>query len=179
MYQTYCYLGHAVVSGGNDAAATYNEVRVWRGALTEEQLTRNAILGPDASFSSSGASTLMKTGEGKLTLRDVTAVNGSIIVAGGVLNLESSAAISPAATIGFMPDGNGNYGQLTCAQGPLDLSGLVFHVSGTPMERKCLVTCADGLIGKPAKAQLPKGYAIVVSPTAANMVFKGLTLHFN
>lgn len=31
----------------SDAAATYDEVRIWRGALSENQLTWNARLGPD------------------------------------------------------------------------------------------------------------------------------------
>jgi len=44
------YLGHTAFTGWKDAdaCATYDEVRVWRGALTDAQLVANAKLGPDA-----------------------------------------------------------------------------------------------------------------------------------
>ena len=41
------YLG-ASHSDGVDANASYDEVRVWKGVLSEEQLAANAIAGPDA-----------------------------------------------------------------------------------------------------------------------------------
>ena len=41
------YLG-ASQSSGLDANASYDEVRIWRGVLSEEQLAANAIAGPDA-----------------------------------------------------------------------------------------------------------------------------------
>jgi autotransporter-associated beta strand protein len=40
------YLGRSQF-GDSDAAATYNEVRIWNSALPELQLDENAILGPD------------------------------------------------------------------------------------------------------------------------------------
>ena len=43
----YCNLGHSFFTGDNDASATYNEVRIWNAALSESQLTANAIAGPD------------------------------------------------------------------------------------------------------------------------------------
>ncbi len=41
------YIGRSQFSGDNDSAATYDEVRVWRGTLTDEQLTANVLLGAD------------------------------------------------------------------------------------------------------------------------------------
>ena len=41
------YLGHSHHATSYDASASYNEVRVWNRALTEAELTANALLGPD------------------------------------------------------------------------------------------------------------------------------------
>ena len=45
--QTNFYLGHTVW-GNNDAAAAYNEFRIWDGVFTKSELAAHAILGPDA-----------------------------------------------------------------------------------------------------------------------------------
>ena len=42
-----CNLGHSFYEADNDASADYDEVRVWNAALSEAQLTANAIAGPD------------------------------------------------------------------------------------------------------------------------------------
>jgi len=41
------YLGRSEYSGDNDANASYDEVRIWKSALTAEQLRWSAQLGPD------------------------------------------------------------------------------------------------------------------------------------
>ncbi len=43
------WIGHGFEN--SDAAATYDEVRIWRGALTDDQLAMNAKLGPDKAVS--------------------------------------------------------------------------------------------------------------------------------
>ena len=43
------YIGHSQYTSDADANATYDEVRVWRGALSDAQLTANAIAGPDVA----------------------------------------------------------------------------------------------------------------------------------
>lgn len=45
--QANCWLGHSQYDD-NDASATYYEVRVWKAALSDAQLTQNAVLGADA-----------------------------------------------------------------------------------------------------------------------------------
>ena len=42
------YIGRSQYTQDSDACATYDEVRIWNGALTDEQLSANAALGPDA-----------------------------------------------------------------------------------------------------------------------------------
>ncbi len=44
------YLGHSQYDSDRDALAAYDEVRVWRGVLTDDQLTASAAAGPDAAI---------------------------------------------------------------------------------------------------------------------------------
>ena len=45
------YLGHSQYASDRDALAAYDEVRVWRGVLTDAQLEASAAAGPDAAIS--------------------------------------------------------------------------------------------------------------------------------
>ena len=44
------YLGHSQYASDEDALAAYDEVRVWRGVLTDAQLAASAAAGPDAAI---------------------------------------------------------------------------------------------------------------------------------
>ena len=44
------YLGHSQYNTDRDALAAYDEVRVWRGVLTDAQLEASAAAGPDAAI---------------------------------------------------------------------------------------------------------------------------------
>ena len=44
------YLGHSQYASDSDALAAYDEVRVWRGVLTDAQLEASAAAGPDAAI---------------------------------------------------------------------------------------------------------------------------------
>ena len=44
------YLGHSQYDSDSDALAAYDEVRVWRGVLTDAQLAVSAAAGPDATI---------------------------------------------------------------------------------------------------------------------------------
>ena len=44
------YLGHSQYAPDRDALAAYDEVRVWRGVLTDAQLEASAAAGPDAAI---------------------------------------------------------------------------------------------------------------------------------
>ncbi|MBQ2625595.1 MAG: endonuclease/exonuclease/phosphatase family protein [Kiritimatiellae bacterium] len=44
------YLGHSQYTADRDALAAYDEVRVWRGVLTDAQLEASAAAGPDAAI---------------------------------------------------------------------------------------------------------------------------------
>lgn len=57
-------LGYSFDSGNPDANASYNEVRIWKTALSAADLDRSAQLGPDADFTERAS--LVKTGAGTL-----------------------------------------------------------------------------------------------------------------
>ena len=44
------YLGHSQYTSDKDALAAYDEVRVWRGVLTDNQLAASAMAGPDSAI---------------------------------------------------------------------------------------------------------------------------------
>ena len=44
------YLGHSQYTSDKDALAAYDEVRLWRGVLTDSQLEASAAAGPDATI---------------------------------------------------------------------------------------------------------------------------------
>ena len=45
--QSNCWLGHSQWGDNCDACASYNEVRIWNRALTDDELTKSAKAGPD------------------------------------------------------------------------------------------------------------------------------------
>ena len=49
------YLGYSQHSNNEDALAAYDEVRVWRGVLTDAQLAASAAAGPDATITAVAA----------------------------------------------------------------------------------------------------------------------------
>ena len=67
--QNNCWLGHSLYND-YDAAATFDEVRVWKQALTEEELAASVRLGPDTTFGAPGA--IVKRGSGRLDLLAAT-----------------------------------------------------------------------------------------------------------
>ena len=79
--QNNCWLGHSLYND-YDAAATFDEVRVWKQALTEEELAASVRLGPDTTFGAPGA--IVKRGSGRLDL--LAATNAlDVVVENGVL----------------------------------------------------------------------------------------------
>ena len=85
--QNNCWLGHSTY-GDNDAAAAYDEVRVWHAALTEAELAASVRLGPDTDFAAAPGA-IVKKGSGRLELpsvvgaRDVTVQEGTLAAGTG------------------------------------------------------------------------------------------------
>ncbi len=53
-----CFIGHSQYTGDHDANATYDEFRVWKGILSDAQLTASVLAGPDA-LPDTGASVIV------------------------------------------------------------------------------------------------------------------------
>ena len=176
MWQEYCYLGHSIVSGSKDAAVTYNEVRVWRGALTEEELTHNAIMGPDVDFGTGDAPVFTKAGAGTLTLEGVEAAPSRVAVSGGVLNVASANVLPQNVQISIPFDGKGGHGLLSCSQGVLDVSGMSIEVSGIKESTSRIIMSKDGITGNFSDRSLPAGYSLVVSEYAVDVKYHALTI---
>lgn len=150
-------LGHSLNSNDKDAAATYDEVRVWNVALTEEQLKANAALGPDelpvltqigqGSTLPSGTALTVASGA-TLDLAGNVVTGSTVNVAGTVLNgtLVVEDAIYPGGegTVGTLVlDGrttlqgrlvvdaheDGTCDKIDCTSGSLNLSGLRLELS--------------------------------------------------
>ncbi len=176
MWQEQCYLGHSIVSGSDDAAATYDEVRVWRGALSEAELTHNAIMGPDVEFGGNGEPVFTKTGAGTLTLKGAGAAPRRVAVEGGVLELASADVLPENAAIGFVFDEAGGHGVLSCANGVLDISGMTLEVKGVKASVARIMTSEDGFTGNFAERNLPSGYSIVVTDKAVDIKYHAMVI---
>ena len=151
LIQKYAYLGYSISSSDLDANASYNEVRVWSAALTEEQLAKNARLGPDSvCYYPVGEGTASLPASARLDVRDGafldlcggtatataltgegTVQNGTLTLTGGVrpgnggvsgsLKLADGAVLN--GTLVIRPSADGACGSLE-ADGALDLSGI-------------------------------------------------------
>ncbi|MBO7688862.1 MAG: hypothetical protein J6V72_20950, partial [Kiritimatiellae bacterium] len=157
LVQDVCALGYST-GNDKDSYASYNEMRVWSIALTEEQLTQHALLGPDTVPDYSAESTAVAAPLAASARLDVRAgaildlCNGtntasSLTGEGTVMNgtFVATEAIRPgnggasgtlklangAALSGplvIAPGDDGSCGALE-AEGALDLSGLDLAVA--------------------------------------------------
>ena len=57
------YLGHSQYTSDKDALAAYDEVRLWRGVLTDAQLAASATAGPDAAITVTSGTPSFVAGE--------------------------------------------------------------------------------------------------------------------
>ena len=143
-------LGHSLNSNDRDAAASYDEVRVWNVALTEAQLTASALAGPDALPDVPGRGTALPPG-GVVTVAagatldlagnpaEVAGIDGAGRIVNGTLNVADGIFPGGKDRIGALSvdgrthlngrlvvdaDAAGACDRLVCSSGALDLSGL-------------------------------------------------------
>ena len=91
MNQTTCAIGHSLHGGdNNDASADYNEVRVWRGELSEAEMSALAVSGPD----SVAFGPFEKRGAGTLTLSGANGFANRTVVKAGTLKLATDASLN-------------------------------------------------------------------------------------
>jgi hypothetical protein len=174
-------IGALGYSTGNDkdAYASYNEMRVWSIALTEEQLTQHAQLGPDTVPDYSAESTAVAaplaasarldvragafldlcngtntatslTGEGTVQYGNLTATDGIRPGNGGAFGtLKLAAGATLGGPLVVAPAADGTCGALE-ADGALDLSGLDLTVAaGSAFKPGVTYTLATCTPGQP------------------------------
>lgn len=64
------FLGHSIFSGDLDANAIYDEVRIWRGALSDEELGENSVAGPDVLLGDGGRTVLAAAATDEIKAND-------------------------------------------------------------------------------------------------------------
>ena len=92
----------------DDEAATYDEVRIWKGALTDDQLSLNAKLGPDKTIAhpSSGRCGIVEVSEGAVLATPDTGVDCERLTGAGTLEAPSSLTVG---TLDIAGDGFGTF----------------------------------------------------------------------
>lgn len=177
--QTYTYIGRSLQSD-NDASATFDEFRIWKRALTDEEIEANDALGPDAL----PATTFEKRGNGTLTLTGANTYAQPTVVSGGTLALAAGASLPAESAItvgeGATLDLGGNAaaaaslaGAGTLANGTLaltgaaDISAMTLDLRGFSMPegvgQVIVLEAAGGVTGQFASVSLPRGYCLSYS----------------
>ena len=138
-----CWLGHSQW-GDNDAFADYNEVRIWNGALTKDQLVINRKLGPDRLP--------------KITVAERDRAFGLEVASGATVDLCGNAATLTSLSGGGSIVGgdvtlNGTItareDQSISVAEALDLTDATVEISDEPTHGITVVTAAGGITGTP------------------------------
>ena len=196
------FLGHSQYSGDNDAAANYDEVRVWRGALSDAQLETNAKLGPDVlptkvEFATAASQSLysplvveegatFSTGSNAVTAETVQGTG--TLVGGGTLTIETLdiaadeigtlTADVPLVVKNWVVDleSDADSDRLV-GTGTLDVSGLVVSVRD-PSKLKGSYTLANvgSISGRPKLAEGLEGVRLMVHGSRLVLLSEGLMI---
>ena len=190
--QTYTYIGRSL-QNNYDTSAAFDEFRIWKRALTDEEIEANGDLGPDAL----PATVFEKRGAGRLTLTGANTYAQPTVVSGGTLALAAGASL-PASTAITVADGatldlGGNAaaaaslsGAGTLANGTLALTGtadissmsfaLADGVLPSSNEPVVVLEAAGGVTGQFASATLPRGFRLKYSGNQVSIAKKGMIL---
>ena len=177
------WLGRSLSGSDKDAAATYDEVRIWDRPLTEAQLSELARLGPNSwrfggTFKKRGAGTLTLTGAntfavptevegGTLALAAGASLASDVLVkTGGVFAVAATATPPPVA---IEVGENGTCGCVTPTSGVLDLGRLSLGLANPEAlaNGRTYVICRSpgGFSGTLSMRNLPHGWQPVVFPS--------------
>ena len=175
------YIGHALYSADSDANAKYNEVRIWKGALSDEAIALSAAKGPDAT-----AADIAEIA----AANDVSVTRTLELASGATLNLGGNTLTQPVVKgNGSIATGAGgslvvsdkivvNVGECIEASGTIDLSNAKIELAdpeslATPF---AFLKPAAGqtltVIGVPTPTNLPKGWKVSVSPSGVCRIGK-------
>ncbi|MBR4172368.1 MAG: autotransporter-associated beta strand repeat-containing protein [Kiritimatiellae bacterium] len=180
-----CYLGHSRQSANHDAAADYNEVRVWNRALSEEELTISVLAGADYSESAE-ANGFEKCGEGVLTLTGTNSYAVNTTVTAGTLALAPDARLPESGAValadGVMLALGGNSqtvatltGSGTVSNGVLTVTGAIDP--GTNATETATLTFSNASVTGTLELDATENAIDNVRCTSGLFDLTGLTLH--
>lgn len=175
-------LGWSTDSGNDDAAARYDEIRIWNRAFTEADVVASGCAGADRlPFFVSEDATCSALPEAT----DLVVADGATVALGGasqtVKTLSGAGTVSGSgtltATAGIFPGGSGAVGELTLAADVKVVGEVVLDVSADGMS-DALAFAVDGTydvsglrlaVADPAKLDPTKRYA-VLRPNGATLL---------
>lgn len=192
------WLGRSLSNSDEDAAATYDEVRIWDRPLTEAQLSELARLGPNSwrfggTFKKRGAGTLTLTGAntfavptevegGTLALASGASMVSDVLVKTGGVFAVAATATPPSVAIEIGE--NGACGYVTPTSGVLDLGKLTISIANPAAlaNGRSYVICRSqgGFTGTPSVTGTPSSWQVNViqSEGEVRLVKSGLTIIF-
>ena len=163
------WLGHSTDGNNNDAKADYDEVRVWNGALTAEQIAWNSVSDADARFGLLEIASGAALDIGGNTLRQPVVAGGGVVRNG---NLVVTKAFD--VTVGET---------MTLESGAtLDITRAAIAVSNPesiPEDGFVVVSAPSGGIVAAEPRKLAGGlggYTLFLSPTEARIGRRGLLI---
>ena len=190
--QTYTYIGRSL-QNDLDTSATFDELRIWKRALTDEEIEANGELGPDAL----PAAAFEKRGMGTLTLTGANTYAQPTVVTGGTLALAAGASL-PAETAvtvgaGATLDLGGNAATAASLSGAGTLANGVLTLSGTADISSMSFSLADGVLptsfapvvvleavggvtGQFASISLPRGHRLTYSGNQVRLAKGGMMI---
>ena len=189
--QTYTYIGRSL-QNNYDTSAAFDEFRIWKRALTDEEIEANGDLGPDVLPSA----VFEKRGAGTLTFTGVNTYAQPTVVSGGTLALAAGASL-PADNAITVGDGatldlGGNAaaaasitGAGTLANGTLaltgtaDISAMSYRLDAgvLPMSASMeVLEAAGGVTGQFASVSLPRGWRLSYSGSTVKAVKSGMVI---
>ena len=173
------YIGHSQWATDRDANASYDEVRVWKGVLSEAALTLSARKGPDATAADIAeiASAARAAAPAARTLRlepgaaleiasDATFTQPILAGSGGTVS-GGTLAISDKILV--------NVGDCTTASGTIDLSHAKVELVDPENLAKgfyFIKTAPDStldIVGKPEAVNLPPDWEVAITPKGAKI----------
>ncbi len=110
MKQSHFYLGHSQFPNDNDANVSYNEVRIWNRALSQEELSANAAAGPDSvemgtiDPANSANGVFRKCGQGALMLTGANTFDLPTVIEEGELMLGTDASLPADQPVAIFAD---------------------------------------------------------------------------
>ncbi len=192
------WLGRSLSNSDEDAAATYDEVRIWDRPLTEEQLGELARLGPNSwrfggTFKKRGAGTLTLTGAntfavpteiegGTLALAAGASMVSDVLVKTGGVFAVAATATPPSVAIEVGE--NGACGYVTPTSGVLDLGRLTLSLANPEAlaNGRSYVICRSqgGFTGTPSVTGIPSSWQVNViqSVGEVRLAKSGVTIIF-